>query len=516
MTSDSERERGRRRRTDVPGDISSSGMFAANAATNTLTILAPLVVGAAAIPVTIRTLGAERFGVLALVWAMLAAAQTFDFGTTRALVQRTSMAVAGQAPSKVSALFGSALTVQAGLGTLAASLVAAIGPRYLETVAFSTVDIRNDAMAAVAPLSLLLPLVLLSGSFYGVLAGLGRFKTIASVRIPLNSAAFVIPAAGGLLGWSVSDIVWAISATRAVGLAAYLVVVRRHLAFQLQEFVRPEALRSLVRFGSWVALSSVLGPILVYSDRIVVGSVVGAGAVGVYAVSHELVNRSLVLPSAVAAPLLPYLTARWQEGGYERAVQYLSVTFLVLAIPIVGLLSVFAEPIVTLLTGADAEAGARVLEILLIGVGFNAVAQILLTARYAIDEPKGVGLLHLAESLPYVAAMIVLVNLLGIEGAAVAWTGRIVLDWAVLSRLGAGRYTRPVRMTPLARSAAAYAVATVLPVLVGRRLEGAIELPAKAVLVAAGAAYGAAQFRKVGGMKPVFRLFADRRLGRSV
>src|SRR5258705_13553401 len=69
------------------GHLTSGRLLARNAVWNLLGNGTPMIVAVVCIPILIRGLGKERFGVLTLVWAVIGYASLFDLGLGRALTQ---------------------------------------------------------------------------------------------------------------------------------------------------------------------------------------------------------------------------------------------------------------------------------------------------------------------------------------------------------------------------------------------------------------------------------------------
>src|SRR5216110_919616 len=69
------------------GHLTSGRLLARNTIWNLLGSGAPMLVAVVCIPILIRGLGKERFGVLTLAWALIGYASLFDLGVGRALTQ---------------------------------------------------------------------------------------------------------------------------------------------------------------------------------------------------------------------------------------------------------------------------------------------------------------------------------------------------------------------------------------------------------------------------------------------
>src|SRR5260370_42274186 len=67
--------------------LTSGRLLVRNVIWNLIGNCAPMIVAVFSIPILIRSLGKERFGVLALAWALIGYASLFDLGLGRALTQ---------------------------------------------------------------------------------------------------------------------------------------------------------------------------------------------------------------------------------------------------------------------------------------------------------------------------------------------------------------------------------------------------------------------------------------------
>src|SRR5262249_17199079 len=70
--------------------------------------------------------------------------------------------------------------------------------------------------------------------------------------------------------------------------------------------------------------------------------------------------------------------------------------------------------------------------VLIAGLWINSIAQIPLALLHARGHPRITGWLHVVELIVYIAAVYVLTKSLWLIGAAIAWTGRVTLDFLLL------------------------------------------------------------------------------------
>ena len=411
----------------------------------------PMLAALAAVPFLMRHLGQERLGVLSLVWVIVGYFSFLDMGLGRAVTVavasfRTS-AVSGRADelhvvgtaSVLLVSVGSAIALLLGLGIAGWGVpVRLSSPEFLEEV--------KQALLWMLPS---LPLLLLSSALRGHLEGVGAFRSLNLLRIPTGVMLVAGPCLTALYS---PDLVWAcvsILAVRLVHVLALLRLVAQEMGFRFSHFARALVrassatwLRQLLSFGGWVTVSNIVGPVIVYVDRFVIGALLAASSVVIYAVPFDVVSRLPVLVASLCSVLLPELArlhrnASTGQGNFHsvRSLVRRSSIFSAWAVAAVVVLGWVATPwaLRSWLGPAFAEQATQLTQILLLAFGVNALAQIPFTALQAAGRVRAVALLHVAELLPYGAILVLAISWLGIAGAAWAWLLRSAIDYAVLS-----------------------------------------------------------------------------------
>jgi O-antigen/teichoic acid export membrane protein len=79
-----------------------------------------------------------------------------------------------------------------------------------------------------------------------------------------------------------------------------------------------------------------------------------------------------------------------------------------------------------------AAESATVLRILLVGFFFNSLAFGPFTDLQARGYSKTTAVIHAAQVIPYLAALILLTYSYGIAGTAITWTARTVIDYVLM------------------------------------------------------------------------------------
>jgi O-antigen/teichoic acid export membrane protein len=390
----------------------------------------PLLVGLITIPLLIDRLGTERFGILAIIWIVIGYFGIFDFGLGRAMTKIVADRLGAGRGDEVSQVVTTTVFIALGFGAVGALVVAAIAPWLGSVVLNIPASLIEETIRAFFLLSLSIPLVIFSVCCRGVLEAYQQFGRINAVRIPLGAFTYVGPLLVLPFTHSLIAIVAVLLLARAVACGAYWVFssnlyVRRRLSLDRS------LTKELLSLGSWMTVSNVVGPMMVYMDRLLIGSVMSMTAVAYYATPYEAITRFAFIPAAIAGVLFPALSFSIAAGRDEAAkiLQRGMDLVALLMLPLLILATVLAEDGLRLWVGNEiARSGTRVLQYLTFGVLFNGFAAIAVAKVQALGRPDISAKLYLIEILPYGLTLWWLMHTYGIEGAAIAWSIRSGAD----------------------------------------------------------------------------------------
>ncbi len=260
------------------------------------------------------------------------------------------------------------------------------------------------------------------------------FNIIDRVLVPGLRPILTVVAVG--LGGGTTAVALAWATPWAVGMLAGLAVVFRQLsratAGQPRGRLVPErALRSsIARYAGPRAIAAVLDQAVIWLDVILVGVIAGPVAAGIYGTTSRFVGAGVVVSNALRIVVAPRFSALL-GGGHVREVQQLyTVTagwILLFGAPIYITLAVFASGVLGWL-GAGFASGATSLVILALGslvvlAAGNIQSLLLMSGR------SGLGAINKAVVVTFnVVGNVILVPLIGIEGAALTWAASMILD----------------------------------------------------------------------------------------
>ena len=419
----------------VTRSLTSGRLLARNTLWNLLGQGAPLLVAGVSIPILIHYLGTDRFGVLTLAWVIIGYFSLFDLGLGRALTQLVAHRLGADQHEGTPALVWTALLLMFALGCVGTLILGLLSLWLVTSVLKIPASLQGESLHAFWVLAAAIPVVISTTGLRGVLEAHQRFGLSNAVRVPSGFFTYLGPVLVLPFSRSLFWVVAVLMVGRIVSGLAYLVLCIRIMPTLRKVALDRQTVGPLFRFGGWMTVSNVVGPLMTYMDRFLIGAVISIAAVAYYATPYEMVTKLLVIPGAIAGVLFPAFSTSFVSDRIRtallmsRGIKYLFLALFPFSLAIVAL----AHPGLTAWLGAAfAGHSTRVLQLLAVGVFFNSLAQIPFALVQGAGRPDLSAKLHLIELPLYLALLWFAVGAFGIEGAAMAWTVRAALDMLVL------------------------------------------------------------------------------------
>jgi O-antigen/teichoic acid export membrane protein len=412
-------------------------------AKNTALVLAgqvvPLVAAIFCMPVTLRSYGTERIGVMSLLFALISYLTLLDLGLSRALTKSAAELIAANKNAEVRNLYRTATLAQGVLGTIAGLVAVALAVRFLDSSSVVPVALRGEALAALVFTAASLPVVLMVASTAGVLQALERFDLVARAQILGGLTNYLIPVI--LIPWTknLAAVMGSMVVVRVLTLWWTMNAALRLLPWERPAKASTKHLVSLLKIGGWIAATAFVGPLLVYADRFLIGALISLGAVTYYTVPADLATRTLLLPAAASQAMFPQFAAGSGKELDRLAMELFGTTLRLVLIPVGLVASVCigaSGDLFRIWLGSDfSTMAAQVFRIFMVGVVVNALGSLPLSLIQARGRPDLSARLHLAELPLYVVAVWIAARAGGIEGVAMAWLGRVCLDTTLMTAI---------------------------------------------------------------------------------
>ena len=410
-----------------------------NTAYNMVGTIAPLMLALVTVPAYLKIIGPERYGVLSLAWLILGYFGVFDLGLGRAATQRIAALRDDTAESRATA-FGTALISNLVIGFVGALVLWPVAYFAFSKSIDMAPALRLEAIASAPMLGLALPIATTMGMLSGSLVGRQRFRQVNKVSVlstvifqlfPLSMAFMVGPDLRILLAASI--------AARCFGLSMFWRACAREFGRDAFRRFDPNQLKALLSYGGWITVTGLATPMLVMTDRFLVGRSLGAIGVTLYTVPTQITTRLSPIAGALGSALFPRFACADAEESNRLTSDGIFTLFALMTAPValgIGLI----EPALRLWLGDGIGIpAAPVGRIMLATAWINVFGQVPYWRLQARGNPEKVALVQLAEVPFYIPLLLVLLANFGLAGAALAAMARMIVDAAVLQWLSARR-----------------------------------------------------------------------------
>lgn len=423
-----------------------------------------MLVALVSMPFLIHGLGVERFGVLALAWLVVGYFGIFDLGLGRALTRLVAEKLGRGEEAEIPGLVWTALLLMLLLGVLGGAVVGLIAPWLVSGVLNIPPALQDETLGAFRVLAAFIPVVILIAALRGILEAYQRFRLIAAVAVPTGIYTYLGPLLVLPFSTNLPLVVGVLVAGRLAAAIAYLALclrvnpdLRRHFS------LRPEQIPALLSFGGWLTVSNLLTPVMVYLDRFFIGAMLSVAAVAYYVTPYDVVTRLWLVSGAFTAVLFPAFAMSFRVDHarlvmlFAKGTKFIFIAFF----PVTLCIVTFAHEALAFWLGADFAAHSeRILRWLAAGVFVASLQGVVNTLMQGVGRPDIRAKIHLLETPLFLATLWWGVSTLGVDGAAIVWTCRILLDALVSAWLLARLI--PELAPPLRNSLAAQAPALAL------------------------------------------------------
>lgn len=386
-------------------------------------------VGLAFIPLYIRYLGIESYGLIGVFATLQAWCFLLDLGLSPALNREMArFSGGGVSTQALRDLVKSVELVYAGMACLLGVLISG----FSQTIASYWLSAETLSSATLAQAVLVMGLAL-SFQWMGTLYRSALLGLHHQVWLSLMSAVMATIRAGGavlVLAYFSSSIVAFFGFQCAIG-AIESLVLRWYLRKKLPEAPAPSkfslaALGTIRRFAASVAAVGVLATLLTQVDKLLLAKLLPLAQFGYFtlAVTVSGALAALIIPvTNVAYPRLSELVAIGDEAAlaaqYHKFAQLVSVGVL----PPAVVLCLFSRETIFLWTGDLAMAGAvaPLLSVWVVGTALNGLMHIPYAAQLAHGWPRLALMLNAFAVIAVVPSLLVLVPMHGAIAAAWIW-----------------------------------------------------------------------------------------------
>ena len=413
----------------------SGSSIAKNTIYNLLGNIIPAIFALVFIPLLIKGLGTERFGILSIAWMIIGYFSFFDFGIGKGLTKIIAEKIGSNQSDQIAKIFWTSLFLMVSISLLASVLISFFIPSLVNIFNISK-NLRQETTSIFYILAVAIPIVTTMTGLRGLLEAHQKFATINIMKVFLGMFTFLGPLLVLLITNSLFWIIVFLVFIRIIMWILYLFHCLR-----VQEKIRKEikidfkSVKPVLKFSIWITLGNIIAPIILYSDRFLIGALISVVAITYYVTPYELVTRLLMIPVALSGVLFPIFSASYvNDPETTKKIFFRGVKFIFLTMyPFILLIITFSYEGIELWLGKDfAIHSSLILQLLATGILMNSLSLIPNNFFQGIGKPKIPTLINLIEFPFYILIMWFSIKFNGIKGAAFAFMIMASIDAIIM------------------------------------------------------------------------------------
>ncbi len=223
---------------------------------------------------------------------------------------------------------------------------------------------------------------------------------------------------------------------------------------------------SMARYSMPLVAGNIALWVLSLSDRYLIEFFHGSHAVGIYSVSYSLTEKTILFLAALFRMAAgPLEMATWEEEGRQKSqalVENVTRTYLLLAVPLVVLLCVFAQPLIAMLTTAPFHEGYRLVPFVAVAIFLSGLEERFESGLLYQKKTNIIMWLVTAAGLANIALNLFFVPRYGYMAAALTTLACYAALFLAIMLISLKHFTWKFPLRTLARSAGAALVAAVV------------------------------------------------------
>ncbi|WP_241287765.1 oligosaccharide flippase family protein, partial [Pseudomonas aeruginosa] len=200
-----------------------------------------------------------------------------------------------------------------GGGGLAAALVHFFAEYLVVDIFKVDRSSYEDALTGTRVAALCIPFFLASLVLQGYLEGVEDFYSFNKYRALSGTLTYLLPVAFLLFEKTFSSLIYGLLFARAGSCFLIALIVSRRCSVWTWRW-DVKVFKTLISFGSWLTITNIISPVMVYMDKFLIARITGAGELAYYAAPSELINRMSILPVAITRAVFPRLSALGGAG----------------------------------------------------------------------------------------------------------------------------------------------------------------------------------------------------------
>lgn len=401
--------------------------FGRNLAAGIAYTLISAVVSLAVVPLYLRYLGIEAYGLIGFNMTMQGVLQLLDLGLTPTVSREVARGLALNDPRPAQTLLRTLEIVFWSVAALIGILIAAAAPliaqRWLNANTLGPASVATAVMLMGATIAARWP----AGLYAGALTGAHRLTIVSA----LGTAYILVANVGVVLVlafWSATIqtfFIWQAGCALAYSLAAQVAAWRVLGGHRAARF-DAGTLRAIARFAIGLSALALTGIVMTQLDKVILSRLLPLSQFGFYMLATAVVTALYGFINALFRVVFPRYTAIIADGRANEMVGDYRLLTAVLGstwLPMMMVVAICAHPFLRLWTGspAMADGAAPLLTVLAIGTALHGMMYLPYSVQLATGTTRLPLTINIVLIVMQVPLIILLTTHLGAFGGALAW-----------------------------------------------------------------------------------------------
>ena len=413
-----------------------SSLVLKNSFINLSTQIIPILIAIIFIPISIKLLGNEQFGIYSLIITLIVIFNYINFGIAPATTKEVSKYIALNENSKVNSLIINSFVIMCSIGLICLLTLFLFSNDIAILLTKNNLELSIITAKLLKILGYMSPFIMLVIFFRSILEAKQQFLITSLNRALLNSFIFISPSILYLnKNFTLVQVFWFLFLIYFISVIILLHFTIKNFNIQLKDFTIQHS-KSLVSIGIWMMISSISGIGLYYADRYFIAILVSAIAVAYYVASYDLVTRLNIISGSLTSALFPAFSHWYETKEYDKIVKNIIFVskLIVILVSIIGfLIIIFAKLFLLYWINLEySQNSSTIMQILVIDVLFNTLSVVPFRALSAIGYHKFVAKLYLIETPIYLLILYIFLKEFGLIGAVIAYNIRAFLEMFIL------------------------------------------------------------------------------------
>lgn len=380
----------------------------------------PIMTAIIGIPLNIRHLGVEMWGVYSLSISLFFLVMYFNFGIGPAVNRILAEAIGLRQWSKEKAVVQTGFFINLAISIILCCALLLFSERIIN---YAIKPLANDVNFLEVErlftwIALGSGLYLIISFFRNVMEGRQMFFLVSLLRAIIGSFILIAPLLSSKHNISNSGLY--VFVLLSICLLIYTLVFLKRYSIPKTKYFDRQTAKLIFSQGWVISLHSFFNPVFIYLDRYIIGNLIGMKVVGIYTSFYDLISRTTIIPSSISSALFPAVSSSLHSLDKTKKITIKTFRLLIIFSGPPFLVLLFFGPfLINLWLGNDFVSGNQsVIQLLVVGYFIQGFNLVFLRYFQAVKEFRFSLYINIGLALLYTPILAVLIYRYGLMGAA--------------------------------------------------------------------------------------------------